>query len=72
MWANTNLVCLQGLVLHVEVPDFGSQVVSGEQVTTTVAELDVRHRRDNLGEEGASAGVLRLLKHWRGREGGGC
>lgn len=40
-WPVTHLVCLQGLALHVEVPDFGSQVVSGEQVTSTVAELDV-------------------------------
>lgn len=59
-----NLVCLQGLALHVEVPDFGSQVVSGEQVATAVAELDIRHRRDNLGEEGASAGVLGLLEQF--------
>lgn len=39
----THLVCLQGFALHVEVPDFSSQVVSGEQVATTMAELDVRH-----------------------------
>lgn len=68
MWAVTHLVCLQGFALHVEIPDFGSQVVSGEQVATAVAKLDVRHRRDNLREEGASAGVLGLLKHWRRRE----
>lgn len=80
MQSVTHLVRLQGLALHVEVPDFGSQVVSGEQVATTVAELDVRHRGDDLREEGAGAGVLGLLEHWRewGRireregEGGEC
>lgn len=61
----THLVCLQGFALHVEVPDFGSQVVSGEQVATTMAELDVRHGGDDLREEGAGTGVLGLLKHWR-------
>ena len=62
----THLVRLQGLALHVEVPDFGGQVVPGEQVAAAVAELDVRHGGDDLGEEGAGAGVLGLLKHWRG------
>lgn len=33
-----------------------------------MAELDVRHRRYDLREEGASAGVFRLLKYW-GEEG---
>lgn len=68
MWSVTHLVCLQGLALHVEVPDFGSQVVSGEQVATAVAELDVGHGGDDLREEGSGAGVLGLLKHWRGRQ----
>lgn len=68
----THLVRLQGLALHIEVPDFGSQVVSGEQIAAAVAELDVRHRGDDLREKGAGAGVLGLLKHWRGwqRKGG--
>lgn len=65
-WSVTHLVRLQGLALHVEVPDFGSQVVSGKQVAAAVAELDVRHRRDDLREEGAGAGVLGLLEHCRG------
>lgn len=62
--SGTHLVRLQGLALHVEVPDFGGQVVSGEQVAAAVAELNVRHRGDDFREEGASAGVFRLLKHW--------
>lgn len=66
--SHTHLVRLQWLALHVEVPDFGGQVVSGEQVAAAVAELDIRHRGDDLGEEGAGTGVFRLLKHWRGWE----
>lgn len=62
---NTHLVRLQGFALHVEVPHFGGQVVSGEQVTATMAELDIRHRGDDFGEKGASTGVFRLLEHWR-------
>lgn len=62
----THLICLQGLALHVKVPDFGSQVVSGEQVATAMAKLYIWHWRDDLREEGASAGILRLLKHWGG------
>ena len=39
------------------------EVVAGEDVTAAVAELDVRDGGYDLGEEGAGAGVLRLLKH---------
>ena len=69
MWCETHLVGLQGLALHIEVPDFGGQVVSGEQVATAVAELDVGHGRDDLWEEGTGAGVLGLLEHWGGTGG---
>lgn len=64
-FSSTHLVCLQGLALHVEVPDFSSQVVSGEQVAATVAELNIWDGGDDLGEEGAGTGILRLFKHWR-------
>ena len=44
----SNLVRLQGLALHVEVPDLGGQVVPGQQVASAVAELYVRHGGDDL------------------------
>lgn len=65
MLTHTHLVGLQGLALHVQVPHLGSQIVSGEQVAPAVAELDIGHGGDDLGEEGASTGVLRLLEHCR-------
>jgi hypothetical protein len=40
-----------------------SEVVSGEDVTSAVAELDVRNGGYYLGEEGAGAGILWFLKH---------
>ena len=40
-----------------------SEVVSGEDVTSAVTKLDVRNGGYYLGEEGAGAGILWLLKH---------
>ena len=39
--------------LHVDVPDLQGQVVARQDVPPVVAELDVRDRRDDFGEEGA-------------------
>ena len=62
-----HLVGLDGPGLHVQIPDLHRQVVAGHQVAPAVAELDVRDGGDDLGEEGAVARVLWLLKHWGGR-----
>ena len=42
------LVCLHGALVHVQVPHLGGEVVSGQQVASTVAELDVRHGGNDL------------------------
>lgn len=60
----THLVGLHWALLHVEVPYFDSQVVSGEQITSTMAKLNIRNWRDDLREERSIAWVLWLLKDW--------
>lgn len=57
------LVGLYGPRLHVQVPDFDREIIPGEHVPATVAELHVRHRGDDLGEEGAVTGVLGLFEY---------
>lgn len=42
------LVCLHGALVHVQVPHLGGEVVSGQQVASTVAEFDVRHGGNDL------------------------
>lgn len=59
-----DLIYLHWFVLHVEVPDFSSEVVSGEQVASTVTELYIRHRGGDLREEGSMGWVHWLLKYW--------
>lgn len=56
------LVRLERLVLHMKVPHLYSEVVSCHQVASAVAELHVRDGRDDFREEGASGGILWLLK----------
>ena len=45
--------CLYWLTLHVHVPDFDSKIIAGKDVTTIVAEADIRDGGDDLREEGA-------------------
>lgn len=42
---------LDGPVLHVDIPDLERQVVSREDVSSIMAKLDIRYRRDDFGEE---------------------
>lgn len=66
--ASSHLVGFYGLVLHLKVPHFDSKVVPRHQEAAAVAELHIRDGRDDLGEEGASGGVLGLLKVCAGRK----
>ncbi len=59
----THLVCLNGSILHVEIPDFDRQVVSGHHVAAVVTELHVWDRGDDFRKERAVAGVLRFFEH---------
>lgn len=43
-----HLICLHWALVHVKVPHLGGEVVSGQQIASTVAELDVRHRGNDL------------------------
>jgi hypothetical protein len=43
---------LDGLVLHLDVPDLERQVVAREDESAVFRELDVGDGRDDLGEEG--------------------
>lgn len=45
--------CLDGFVLHVDVPNLDSQVVAREDVTAVGREADVRDGRDDFRKEGA-------------------
>lgn len=42
---------LQWPVLHVDVPDLQIEVVARQDVSSIVAELDIRDGRDDFGEE---------------------
>lgn len=44
----SHLICLHWALVHVKVPHLGGEVVSGQQVASAVAELDVRHGGNNL------------------------
>ena len=57
--------CLYWLTLHVHVPDFDGKIIAGKDVTTIVAEADVRDGGDDLREEGARGWVLFLLKFYK-------
>jgi len=59
---DTHLVGLHWALLHVKVPHFDSQVVSGEQITSTMAELNIRNGRDDLREERSIAWIFWFLK----------
>jgi hypothetical protein len=56
--------CLYWLTFHVYVPDFNSKIIAGKDVTTIVAEADIRDGGDDLGEEGARGWVLFLLEFY--------
>lgn len=43
-----HLIRLHRALVHVKVPHLGGEVVSGQQVASTVAELDIRHRGNDL------------------------
>lgn len=43
-----HLICLHWALVHVKVPHLGGEVVSGQQVASAVAELDVRHGGNDL------------------------
>lgn len=53
---------LDWLTLHVDVPDFDSQVITGENVAAVVGEADVGDAADDFGEEGAGGGVFFLFE----------
>lgn len=57
-------VCLHGSVLHVQVPDFDMQVVSGAQVAAGVTKLDVGYTADDLGKEVLCRRVLSLFEYF--------
>lgn len=63
MAAITNLICLQWLFFHVEIPYFDGQVVTGHHVAPTVAELHIRDGGDDFRKERATVWVICLLKH---------
>lgn len=59
-----HLIGLQGFAFHVQVPDLHCQVIPGHQITSAVAELDIRNGGDDFRKEGPVAWVLRLFKDW--------
>lgn len=40
-----------GLTLHVDIPDFDSKVVTGEDVSTVMGEANIGDGGDDFGEE---------------------
>lgn len=54
---------LHRLGIHVDVPYAKTEVISGEDVATVFAELDVRHGRDDFGKERLVRWVFFFLVH---------
>lgn len=44
----SHLICLHWALVHVKVPHLGGEVVSSQQIASAVAELNVRHRGNDL------------------------
>ena len=59
-----HLVRLDGLRVHVNVPDLDGEVVARHQIAPVVAELDVGNTGNDLGEETAVERVFRLFEHY--------
>jgi hypothetical protein len=53
---------LDGLSLHVHIPDLYSQIVAREDISAIVGESDVGYGGDDFGEEGARRRVFFLLE----------
>ena len=48
--------------MYTRVLYLNCEVISGEDIASTVTELDVRYGRNDFREEGPCAGILRLFK----------
>ena len=57
-------VRLDGLSLHVKIPDFDGQIVSGDHVATRVGEFHIGYTGDDFREERSVGWILRLLEHF--------
>ena len=57
-------VRLDGFRLHVKIPDFDGQIVSGDHVATRVGEFHVGYTGDDFREERSVGWILRLLEHF--------
>ena len=57
-------VRLDGLRLHVKIPDFDGQIVSGDHVATRVGEFHIGYTGDDFREERSVGWILRLLEHF--------
>ena len=56
---------LHGPIFHVDVPDLERQIVPREDVSTVVAELDIRDRGYDFGEERSSRGIFLFFEAYR-------
>lgn len=56
---------LDGLLFHVDVPDFDGEIVAGEDVAAIIGEADIGDGGYDFGEEGARLRVFFLLEHLR-------
>lgn len=52
-----------GFIVHLEIPDFQIEKISGEHVSARMTKFDVTDRRDDLGEETSCTRVLWLLEN---------
>lgn len=66
----TDLICLYWPGLHVEIPDFDSQVVAGHHVASAVAELYVGDGWDDFRKEWTVVWILWLFKHLKEKDKG--
>ena len=57
------LVCLYGFRIHLQVPYFDREVISGQHVTSIMTEFDVRYAGNDFWEEATIGWVLWLFKN---------
>ena len=60
-----NVDRLDRLILHGDVPDLQSEVVSGQDIPPISGELDIRDGGDDFGEEGFLCGILFFFKDYQ-------
>lgn len=59
-----NIDCTNRLVIHVNIPNFQSQIIAWKNIAAVLTEFDIGNRRDDFREEWSIRWILRFLKYY--------